>query len=130
TAEHLFVTVHPPVVPYGARSTWHIFSAERDRIRRQKFLEMLGRQHALVLGGHIHKFNALAREAGGGRFAQFALSSVVTSTDLKPKTELAGVNEYTPDQIRVEPQFSPETEAARRAIYETERPFVRAFEYA
>jgi hypothetical protein len=29
TTQHLFVVVHPPVVPYGARSTWHIFSSAR-----------------------------------------------------------------------------------------------------
>ena len=54
TAEHLFVVVHPPVVPYGARSTWHIFDSAKVRARREKFLALLGVQHALVLGGHIH----------------------------------------------------------------------------
>jgi 3',5'-cyclic AMP phosphodiesterase CpdA len=129
-AEHFFVVVHPPVVPYGARSTWHIFSNEKERARREKFLALLGQQHALVLGGHIHRYNTLTREAGKGRFAQFALSSIISSPDVKPKTELSGLNDYTGDQIRVEPNFSPDTEAARRAVYETERPFVKSFEYA
>jgi hypothetical protein len=30
----------------------------------------------------------------------------------------------------VEPKFSPDTEAARRAVYDAERPFVKAFDYA
>lgn len=130
SAEHFFVVVHPPVVPYGARSTWHIFSNEKERTRREKFLSLLGDQHALVLGGHIHKYNTLTRAAGRGRFAQFALSSVITAADVAPKTELSGLKDYTGDQIRVEPSFSPDTEAARRAIYEAERPFVKSFEYA
>ena len=129
TAEHFFVVVHPPVVPYGARATWHIFSRDNEAARRQKFLELLGSQRALVLGGHIHRFNSLARETGRGRFAQLALSSVVHAPDLKPKMLLSGTPEYTPDQIRVEPDFSPATEAVRRAVYERERPFVKAFEY-
>lgn len=129
-AEHFFVVVHPPVVPYGARSTWHVFSSEKERTRREKFLTLLGEQHALVLGGHIHRYNALSREAGRGRFAQFALSSVIPTADVKPKTELAGVDDYNGDQIRVEPQYSPDTAAARRAVYAAERPFVKAFEYA
>jgi hypothetical protein len=83
-----------------------------------------------VLGGHIHRFNSLARETGRGRFAQLALSSVVHALDLKPKMQLSGPQEYTPDQIRVEPEFSPTTEAVRRAVYESERLFVKAFEYA
>jgi hypothetical protein len=130
SAEHFFVIVHPPVVPYGARSTWHIFSAEREKTRREKFLALLGDQHALVLGGHIHKYNTLTREAGRGRFGQFALSSIISSPQVKPKNELSGLKDYTGDQIRVEPDFSRDTAAARRAIYDAERPFVRTFEYA
>lgn len=130
TADHCFVVVHPPVVPYGARATWHVFSAERDRTRREKFLALLGDQHALVLGGHIHRYNVLARRAGRGRFAQFALSSVLTAPDAGAKTVLRGVEAYTPEQIVVEPAFSPANAAERRAVYEVERPFVTAFDYA
>lgn len=130
TAEHLFVVVHPPVVPYGARATWHVFANEKDKASREKFLELLGRQHALVLGGHIHKYNTLARAAGGGRFAQFALSSVISGPDVTVKTPLSGLAHYTGDQIKVEPKFSPDTEPVRRAVYEAEKPFVKAFEYA
>ena len=130
TAEHLFVVVHPPVVPYGARATWHVFAHEKEKAQREKLLELLGRQHAFVLGGHIHKYNTLARAAGGGRFAQFALSSVISGPDVTAKTPLSGLAAYTGDQIKVEPKFSPDTEPARRAVYETEQPFVKAFEYA
>lgn len=130
TAQHLFVVVHPPVVPYGARSTWNVFAAERDRARREKFLGLLGEQEAMVLGGHIHKFNTLTRTAGKGRFSQFALSSVLSAPKVKAKDLLEGVAAYTPDQIKVEPRFSPANEAERRAVYEAERKFVTAFEYA
>jgi hypothetical protein len=49
---------------------------------------------------------------------------------VKAKDTLSGVGDYNGDQVRVEPAFSPDTEAARRAIYENERSFVKAFEYA
>jgi len=130
SAEHCFVVVHPPVVPYGARSTWHLFSSVRDRTRREKFLGLLGDQHAIVIGGHIHRYNTLSRTAGRGRFAQFALSSVLTAPVARPKDVLTGVETYTPDQIRVEPNFSPANETERRAVYAEERPQVRNFEYA
>lgn len=130
TAEHLFMVVHPPVVPYGARSTWHVFSHARETARREKFLALLGDQRALVLGGHIHKFNTLSRRAGRGRFAQLALSSVLSAPTAKAKDVLAGVSAYTGDQIKVEPSFSPTNETERRAVYEAERPMVDAFEYA
>lgn len=130
SAEHFFAIIHPPVVPYGARSTWHVFASEREKAKREKLLELLGHHRALVLGGHIHRFNSLSRDAGGARFAQLALSSVINDAAPAPKMPLSGLADYNPDQIRVEPQFSPDTAAARRAVYEAERPFVKAFEYA
>jgi 3',5'-cyclic AMP phosphodiesterase CpdA len=130
TAEHLFVVIHPPVVPYGARSTWNLYSSAKDQAKREKLLDLLGRQEAFVLGGHIHKYNEIARAVGKGRFAQLAVSSVVNDVVTKAKDELSGVEQYNGDQIRVEPKHSPDTELLRRAVYEAERPFVKAFEYA
>ena len=53
TVEHSFVVIHPPVVPYGARATWHLYSGAKDQSKREKVLDLLGRQEAFVLGGHI-----------------------------------------------------------------------------
>jgi len=131
TARHCFVVIHPPVVPYGARATWHLYSAERDNARRGKLLALLGRQNAFVLGGHIHKFNTLTRTTpGGGKFVQLAVSSIINALETKPKAQLSGIGEYNSDQIRVEPAHSPATEQERRAVYEAESPFVKTFEYA
>lgn len=130
SAENFFVVVHPPVVPYGARATWYQFSADKDRPKRDKFLDLLGRERALVLGGHIHRFSALARKTPHGGFAQLAVSSIIDNPTALPKTPLSGLADYTGDQIRVEPKFSPDTETARRAVYDAERPFIKSFEYA
>ena len=97
TAEHLFTIIYPPVVLNDARATSHQFSSEKDRPKRDKFLDLLGREHAIVLGGHIHRFNALARATPRGRFAQFAVSSVIDATEPKPKTPLSGLADYTGD---------------------------------
>ncbi|HEY5910003.1 MAG TPA: metallophosphoesterase [Verrucomicrobiae bacterium] len=131
TARHCFLVIHPPVVPYGARSTWHIFSGEREKVQRGHLLELLGKHNVLVLSGHIHKFNLLARTTpGGGKFLQVALSSVISSAPVQPRSLLSGVSQYTPDQVKVEAAFSPATEQARRAVYESERDLVRYFQYA
>jgi hypothetical protein len=42
---------------------------------------------------------------------------------------LSGVHEYTPDQIKAEPDFSPTNEADRRALLQPEAQFIRHFEY-
>jgi hypothetical protein len=128
--ENCFVIIHPPVVPYGARSTWHVFSSDKQKPQREKLLSLLGAQHAFVFGGHIHKFNAIVRETGKGRFTQLAVSSVVGAADTKAKDLLSGIGQYNGGQIRVEANYSPETKAERQAVYAGERPFVRAFEYA
>lgn len=131
TARHCFVVIHPPVVPYGARSTWHMFASAKDATRREKLLGLLGRQNAFVLGGHIHRYNTLTRTTpGSGKFVQLAASSVINALEVAPKTELSGIAEYTGDQIRVEPAHSPGTETERRAVYDSERKFVKTFEYA
>jgi hypothetical protein len=131
TARHCFLVVHPPVVPYGARSTWHLFSGEREKAQRDRLLGLLGKHNVIVLSGHIHKYNVLVRATpGGGKFLQLALSSVINEPDPHPQHLLSGVKDYNGDQVNVEPHFSPATEPQRRAVYETEAPFVKQFQYA
>jgi hypothetical protein len=131
TARHCFLIIHPPVVPYGARATWHVFSSERDKAQRERLLELLGKHNAFVLSGHIHKYNLLVRATpGGGRFLQLAVSSVISEPKPQPQHLLSGVKDYTGNQVAVEPNFSPATEPQRRAIYQAEAPFVKQFQYA
>jgi len=130
TARHAFVVIHPPVVPYGARATWHIFSSDKQKAQRTRLLELLGQNHAFVLGGHIHKYNTLVRQTDKGRFLQLAVSSIISAPEVKAKDVLQGVKDYTPEQIRVEPAFGKGTEEARHAVIEAEKPFVKEFEYA
>jgi 3',5'-cyclic AMP phosphodiesterase CpdA len=130
TSKNLFVIIHPPVVPYGARATWHLYAGEKAIAQRAKLLEVLGQQEAMVLGGHLHKFSALTRLAGGKSFSQLAVSSVVSALNQKPKAELHGIAAYTGDQVNLEPKHAPETATQRREIYASERHQVTAFEYA
>jgi hypothetical protein len=131
TARHCFLVVHPPVVPYGARSTWHLFSGEREKAQRDRLLGLLGKHNVIVLSGHIHKYNVLVRATpGGGKFLQLALSSVINEPDPHPQHLLSGVKDYNGDQVSVEPHFSPATEPQRRAVYQVEAPLVKQFQYA
>ncbi|OYW26773.1 MAG: hypothetical protein B7Z47_07285 [Chthoniobacter sp. 12-60-6] len=107
TAKHLFVIIHPPVVPYGARASWHLYAGEKAKTQRAKLLDILGQQQAMVLGGHLHKFSALTRQAGGRSFSQLAVSSVVSALNQKPKEVLHGMASYTGDQVNLEPKHAP-----------------------
>lgn len=130
TATHLFVIIHPPVVPYGARATWHLYAGEKLKTQRTKLLDLLGQQEAMVLGGHLHKFSAITRMAGGKSFSQLAVSSVVSALNQKPKDALHGMAAYTGDQVALEPRHAPETAQLRREIYASERQQVTSFDYA
>lgn len=130
TERHCFVVIHPPVVPYGARATWYLFSRTNQKPERDKVLSLLAKQNAMVLGGHLHKYNALVRDVPGqGRFVQLAVSSIIRNPDVSARDVLSPAD-YNADQVKVEPNYSPSTEAERRAVYVSEAPFVREFQYA
>jgi len=131
TARHCFLVIHPPVVPYGARSTWHLYSGERDKAQRERLLDLLGKHNVFVLSGHIHKYSLLVRAApDGGKFLQLGVSSVLRVPEPQSEHLLSGVKDYTGDQVTVEQNFSPDTEPQRRAVYQVEAPLVKQFQYA
>lgn len=127
---HLFVVIHPPVVPYGARSTWHVFSKPREETQRARLLNLLGKHRAIVLCGHLHKYGTVVRQTPFGPFVQMAVISVLPAPSVTPSKEVAGVKEYGPELTRLEPDFSPSTLAERRNYLAAEAPHIRHYEYA
>jgi len=128
--ERLIVAIHPPVVPYNARSNWHVYSSPKQEAQRTKLLSLLGRHRAIVLCGHLHKYSLLVRRTDEGPFVQLALSSVAATSDGKARDELEGVARYAPDLVDLEPRHAPDTIDARRGLLAAERPFIEHFEYA
>jgi hypothetical protein len=122
--------LHPPVVPYNARATWHVFSKPADAEKRERLLNLLGKHHAIVLCGHLHKYACVARRTKTGRFVQLAISSVATDAEAAPKDERRGVEAYTPDLVTLEPRHAPETVEDRRKLLAAEREFITHYDYA
>ena len=129
-ARHLIVVIHPPVVPYGARSRWHIFANARQAEQRKRLLDLLGRHSAIVLSGHLHKYGCVVRKTDTGRFVQLAISSIIQRADTTPRQERAGLEQYGPDLVQLEPNFDPKSEADRRLALTEEKPHLLHFEYA
>jgi len=127
---HLFIVMHPPAVPYNARSTWHLFWRERERQVRERFLNILGQSNAILLTAHLHKFHVLRRKTSSGVFVQFSMNSVISSPDLSVRDYLEGLDNYNGDLVKLEPEFQPDTEAQRRKILEDEKPYITSFEIA
>jgi hypothetical protein len=129
-AGHLVVVVHPPVVPYNARSNWCVFSHPKQADRRRRLLELLGRHRAVVLAGHLHKFSALVRRTEGGWFVQLGLSSVVEQPNQPVRGAMEGVARYGGQLANLEPDFQPASAEERKMLLERERPFIEHFQYA
>jgi len=127
---HLFIVMHPPAVPYNARSTWHLFWREREKEVRERFLHILGESNAILLTAHLHKFHILRRKTPSGTFVQFSMNSVISSPKPSVRDYLEGVENYGGDLVKLEPEFQPETEAERRKMLEDEKPYVTSFEFA
>jgi hypothetical protein len=129
-ARHVFVLLHPPVVPFGARSLWHIDANPADAPRRNRLLNLLGAHRAIVLCGHLHRYGIVVRETEGGRFLQLALCSVIPKPDARVRDLVEGVDRYGPGLVELEPKFSPDTVARRREALRAEAPFIKHFEHA
>ncbi len=128
-ARHIFLIIHKPVVPYNARSQWHVFSKDKDRAKRERLLSLLGKYRTIVFGGHLHYYSVLRRETDGGVFVQLAMNSVI-DFDTRKVELLEGVDKYTPDLVNLEANFSTNTKDARRELLKKEKPFINHFELA
>jgi 3',5'-cyclic AMP phosphodiesterase CpdA len=127
---HVFLVMHPPAVPYDARSTWHLFSRDNEQAVRERFLNILGTHRVVLLTGHLHKFGVLVRRTSTGAFVQFAMSSVISKPRVSVKNHLEGVQNYGGRLVELEPDFQPQTLAQRRTLLEREKPHIARFEHA
>lgn len=127
---HVFVVMHPPAVPYNARSTWHLFWREREKEVRARFLNILGANRAILLTAHLHKYAVVARKTSRGAFVQLGMNSVISSPKPSVRDYLEGVSHYGGTLVELEPEFQPETEAQRRRMLEDEKPYITSFEFA
>jgi len=127
---YAFVVMHIPAVPYTARSTWHLFSKEKDQERRDEFLDILGAHRVILLTAHLHKYHVLARKTATGRFVQVSVNSVIHSPNLSVKDPLEGIEQYGHSLVELQPAFQPDTKALRRNLLDKEKSEITHFEYA
>lgn len=130
TERHLFFVIHPPVIPFGARSNWALFTRPGQEADRERLLRVLGRNRAMVLCGHLHKYGATVRRTPEGSFLQLMVSSIIRNPDAEPKNHLEGRKNCGPDLVLLEPKFSPDTAGVRRELLQSEAPHIGHFEYA
>jgi len=126
----IFFCVHQPVVPFSARSNWHVFAKTTQQQQREELLNLLGQYKAIVLCGHLHKTSILSRTTATGRFVQICTGSVIEDPNAPVKDQLEGVSAYGTSLLSLEPRFAPASLSERKSNLENEKPFIRYFEYA
>jgi hypothetical protein len=127
---YAFVVMHPPAVPYDARSSWHLFSREKEAAVRERFLNVLGANKVMLLTAHLHKYGVVVRRTPAGPFVQLGVNSVVSAPNVTLKNHLEGLKAYGGALVELEPEFQPDTREQRRALLEQEKPHIAHFEFA
>jgi Calcineurin-like phosphoesterase len=127
---YAFVVMHPPAVPYNARSNWHLFWRPKDKAARARFLNILGANKVVLLTGHLHKYSVVGRRTPKGDFVQLSISSVISSAHVSVRDHLEGVENYGSRLVELEPEFQPDTKQERQKLLEDEKPYITRFEYA
>ena len=127
---YAFVVMHPPAVPYNARSTWHLFWRDKEKDVRARFLNILGAYKVVLLTGHLHKYSVVERKTSTGAFTQFSMNSVIDSENISVRNHLEGVENYNAALVDFEPEFQPDTRQQRQKILEDEKPYIERYEFA
>ncbi len=127
---YAFVVMHPPAVPYDARSSWHLFSRAKETEVRERFLNVLGANKVVLLTAHLHKYGVVVRRTAAGSFVQLGANSVVSAPRVIVKNHLEGLRDYGGALVELEPEFQPDTREQRRALLEQEKPQIAHFEFA
>ena len=118
-AKFKFVAIHEPVIPVTERC-WH--TCRKDRERREKLLEVLARNGAIVLCGHLHRYSLVRRTTHYGPILQVMVTSVVQDRNYLEPTSV--ITSYGPALAENVPGWQPESVEARKAILSEEAAYV------
>lgn len=118
-AKFKFVAVHEPVIPVTERC-WH--TLRKDPVRREKLLEVIAKNKAIVLCAHLHRYSVVRRETKYGPIVQVMVISVVKDKDYQVPEKV--ITEYGPSLAEALPDYQPETMEERKEMLAAEAPFV------
>ena len=117
-----FVAIHEPVIPVTERC-WHVLRNEPER--RQKLLEVIAKNKAIVLCGHLHKYSVVKRNTDFGPIIQIMAISVIRDKNYLKSDKV--ITQYGPSLVDNVPQWEPETANQRKAWLTEENKYVTYF---
>lgn len=118
-AKYKFVAIHEPVIPVTERC-WH--TLRNDSLKREKLLEVIARNKAIVLCGHLHRYSVVRRNTQYGPIVQVMAVSVVKDRNYLDPQKV--ITEYGPSLAENVPDWQPETLEARKAMLAREAKYV------
>jgi hypothetical protein len=121
-AKFKFLLVHEPVIPINERG-WHLYRNEPEK--RERFLEIIAKNKAIVLSAHMHLYAVVKRETKYGPIIQASFNSVVR--DLERTTTDKVNTKYGWNLVVEHPEWQPETLAQRINWLNDESRYVTYF---
>lgn len=129
TAEYKFVLTHQPVIPITERC-WHLFSGIRrpvkDSTLRNRFLNLLGKNKAIVLCAHLHQYSVLSRQTPFGPVVQIMVNSINRSFDSPVPAKTDSVYKGG-EWVNSNPDWQPFNRGIRYKILEEEKKYLNYF---
>ncbi len=110
-AKFKFVAVHIPVIPVTERC-WHLLKDNPEE--REKLLEVIARNKAIVLTAHLHRYSVVSRNTPFGPIVQVMVNSVVKDRNFQEPSHV--ITEYGPSIAENVTDWQPETLESRKAI--------------
>jgi len=113
------VAVHEPIIPVTERC-WHLFRNDPDK--REKLLEILAKNKAIVLCAHLHRYSVVKRNTDFGPIVQVMTISVIRDSSYLTPDKL--ITEYGPSLVDSVPSWDPSTADKRRQWLSDESKYV------
>ncbi len=113
-AKYKFVIMHEPAFPVTERCWYFMRSAKAEK--REKLLEVLAKNKAIVLTGHLHRYSVAKRETAYGPIVQVMAVSVVGKKRMSKPSYSFTLKDYGPGLVDWKPDYETKTADKRRAI--------------
>lgn len=114
-----FVAIHEPVIPVTERC-WNVLRNEPEK--RQKLLDVIAKNKAIVLCGHLHRYSVVRRNTDYGPIVQIMAISVISDKNYLVPAKV--ITDYGPSLVDNVPNWEPATAGQRKAWLKEESKYV------
>ncbi len=118
-AKYKFIAIHEPVIPVTERC-WHTLRNNNEQ--REKLLELIAKNNAIVLCGHLHRYSVVRRDTKFGPVVQVMVISVIKDRNYQIPSKI--ITDYGPSLAENVPDWQPETLNTRKEMLSEEAKYV------